>query len=1100
MHDLEIGRAGEEIVRARSLGIEFALGPLVRGEWRASELHLIGPQISLGLDASGHLQAPNFAVGFNADRLKIDQLSIEDGQVTLTDAASGASMMLERLWFNGEARSLLGPFKGDGAATLSGELYPFRISTGRYSEDDGLKIHFNVDPISHPLSIEADGLLAFDGGEPRFEGTLNLGRPVGIAARDVVSVTQPWRLSGKIKVTAAVALMQQLEFQFGPEEQGLKLTGVVDFKFGAHPRFDGVLSGRQIDLDPALAAGDGSRTSPAAVIARLTELGDDAFRPAIPIQVGVGIDQITLGGNSVQNFRGDIRAGPQGWNLDGFEFRAPGFTQARLSGLLAVGAGGVVFAGPIEVTSGDPVKFAAWLEGREEPVQTDPHTLRMRGDVTFSRKKLSVELLKAELDRKPVAGRLTYVFAAGPGSAKLDAALSAPELDLDAALGFSNALLAGSNIVRPHDMAIAADIGRATIAGIMARNASVLLKVGSGGLQVDRLSVADLAGAAFSASGRIGTAALSPRGDMRVDLDAQTMMPVMALLERFAPDMAQALGRSAPAIGPAKLHARLTIDSSGPATDAKLVIDGSLGKVRIALSGQGSVDPIALTIGDIKLDGKLEADDGTALIAMLGLNRAVGVGASAGVLMVNASGPARGELRFDGRLIAAGLEAGVSGTARLWTENPSAVIRAKIVRADLSPLRGAGGGRAALPVTFAAGMAWTGNNLSLSDLNANIGGATLRGKLAVTLQPPYRVQGDIEADNADGTALIAAAIGMPAQAGNNVPPQANTGAASWAWSSEPFGDGAFGEFTGQVAIKVQRFDMSPRLAAREFRASLRLGRQEFAIDDMTGDVVGGRLTGRISFSAADGAIKTLAKLSIVGADAAALLPAAVRPPVTGTLGFSAEVEGKGLSPIALISSLKGTGRITLADGQFAGLDSRAFDTVIRAVDQGLPIDAARIATVVGKALDSGQLAVKRAESTIAVSAGQIRLSNIAAESKDASLTLSGNLDLTNDTIDARLVLSGSNEVAGARPDIFIALKGPAAAPLRSIDVAGLTGWLTLRAVEFQAKRLRAIEGVSPGVTPPKNEVAPALAAPTNVRPLPVPRRNNPPPASFGPQN
>ena len=303
--------------------------------------------------------------------MTIDRLSIEDGKVTLTDAANGASVTLDRLWFNGEARSLIGPLKGEGAVTIGGELYPFRIAAGRYSEDGALKLHVNVDPVNRPLSIEADGALALAGGEPRFDGSLSLARPVGIASRSAAQVTQalsqPWRVSGKIKATAQSALMEQVEFQYGSEEQGLKLTGVADFKFGKRPRFDGVLSGRQIDLDRALAAGDGSRPLPAAAIRELAELGGAAFRPAIPIQIGVGIDQITLGGNTVQNLRGDISTDAQGWNLDRFEFRAPGFTQVRLSGHLAVGATGAAFTGPAEIEAGDPKALAAWLEGAGKP-------------------------------------------------------------------------------------------------------------------------------------------------------------------------------------------------------------------------------------------------------------------------------------------------------------------------------------------------------------------------------------------------------------------------------------------------------------------------------------------------------------------------------------------------------------------------------------------------------------------------------------------------------------------------------------------------------------------------------------------------------------
>jgi large subunit ribosomal protein L24 len=341
--------------------------------------------------------------------------------------------------------------------------------------------------------------------------------------------------------------------------------------------------------------------------------------------------------------------------------------------------------------------------------------------------------------------------------------------------------------------------------------------------------------------------------------------------------------------------------------------------------------------------------------------------------------------------------------------------------------------------------------------------------------------------------LVAATIGMP-------PPAKNPNAA-WAWSSEPFADGTFGEFAGQVALKARRVDILPWLTAREFRTTLRLGKDEFVFEDMTGDVSGGRLAGRLSFRAADGGLKTQAKFSIAGADAAAFLPAGARPPITGSLGIAADVEGSGLSPIAMIGSLQGSGKITLANGQFAGLDPRAFDAVTRAVDQGLAIDAARISDVVSKALDSGQLVVKRADGTISVSAGQVRLSNVAAESNDAALSLAGSLDLTDGSIDARLLLSGSSQAAGARPDIFMALRGSVAAPSRSVDVSALTGWLTLRAVENQTKQLRAIERASPQPSgrgqPPKSEQAPALPAPVDVRPLPAPGRSAP---SIGPQN
>ena len=121
----------------------------------------------------------------------------------------------------------------------------------------------------------------------------------------------------------------------------------------------------------------------------------------------------------------------------------------RLSGKLAVDAAGVAFSGPAEIEATDPKAFAAWVEGRAAPAQSELKPLRLRGDVTLSSEKFAIERLNAEFARRPVTGRLVYTFAAGDRAAGIEAELTTPELDIDAALGFGKALLAGSNLQRP---------------------------------------------------------------------------------------------------------------------------------------------------------------------------------------------------------------------------------------------------------------------------------------------------------------------------------------------------------------------------------------------------------------------------------------------------------------------------------------------------------------------------------------------------------------------------------------------------------------------------------------------------------------------------
>jgi hypothetical protein len=152
---------------------------------------------------------------------------------------------------------------------------------------------------------------------------------------------------------------------------------------------------------------------------------------------------------------------------------------------------------------------------------------------------------------------------------------------------------------------------------------------------------------------------------------------------------------------------------------------------------------------------------------------------------------------------------------------------------------------------------------------------------------------------------------------------------------------------------------------------------------------------------------------------------------------------------------------------------------------------------VSKALDSGQLSLAHAQGKIAISAGQARVSNVTATSQNAKLSLAGTLDLTDGSLEARLLLSGASAIAETRPDIFLALKGPLDAPTRNIDVSALTGWLTLRSVENQAKQLRAIESapVAPPSHPPESK-----PAPPRVDFKPPPRRAAPPATAAGAQN
>ncbi|MFZ0103315.1 MAG: hypothetical protein WAL49_13600, partial [Pseudolabrys sp.] len=784
LHGIAIGD-GPDTIRARTLGVEFALGSLMRGEWRAAEVRLAGPQISLGLDTSGRVRAPGFTVAFKPDELSVDRLSIEDGTVTLTDAASGASVTLDRVRFNGEARSLVGPVKGEGAVTIAGQLYPYRIALGRLSEEGSFKLHLNVDPVDRALSIEADGALALAAGEPRFDGVLSLSRPVGIGTRgagqSAQTLTQPWRVSGKVKASGQSALMENVEFQYGSDEQGFKLGGVVAFRFGAQPHLESVLSGRQIDLDRAISDTDAVRQPPAAAIRKLAELGSAAFRTSLPIQIGVGIDQVTFGGNSVQNVRGDISSSADGWKLDRFEFRAPGMTQVRLSGRLDVGADGVAFTGPAEIDASDPKVLAAWLEGRSETSQGELRPMSLRGDVTLASDRIAVEGLRAEIDRRPLTGRLAYLFRSGTRPARLDAEIKAPQFDIDAAVAFGKALLAGSAMERPGEISLAADIERATFAGIEARDARVRLRVDASGLQLDRLSIGDFAGSRFAASGRVETNGHAPRGTLSLDLETKQTATILATAGKFAPKSAERVMRLFDRVGRAKLHATLdaTGDDKSPVSAAQLAVTGDLDDLRVDARVNVNGDWSKQSVANVRLDGTVDAPQGRALIKFMNLDWLVAVGNGAGQLKVQAAGPLTSDMTFEARLSADGLSAQAGGSGQLSEgEGVRAKATLRVTSADLRPILTGSTAGSSLPLQMTSRVTIAGEAMAFEDIDAKLAGSGIRGRIAVDGASPRRIDGRIESDAADVPVLLARGIGLQ--------PQTTATGDAWSWSSEPF--------------------------------------------------------------------------------------------------------------------------------------------------------------------------------------------------------------------------------------------------------------------------------------------------------------------------
>ncbi|HEX8828176.1 MAG TPA: hypothetical protein VF778_08690, partial [Xanthobacteraceae bacterium] len=770
--------------------------------------------------------------------------------------------------------------------------------------------------------------------------------------------------------------------------------------------------------------------------------------------VGVDIDALTVGGSTIEALRAGLDYDGSKWRIDSLRFHAPGMTDMTLSGTLTGVAQGFSFDGHARAASADAGALLAFIDGRGgRSASTQPKTLKAQGDVTIASDRMAVDRLSATLDQERVTGRLAYDWPQANRPARLDAELRADDLDLDSLANFATRALGQRGFVLPQEATIVLDIGKARFAGIGAQAVNARIKVADGQWRIDTLSIGDLGGAKLALSGHLDAFSSRPSGQLTLDLDAGALDGLSAIAAKYAPQQVNALRRLVGQLAPAALHAVLDVEPAATSgSTATLHVGGNLATMQIALDATAVGEPEHAGAADIKLHGRLDADDGTALVRLFGLDRVLAVDRFPGRLDFSASGPLNGNLQVDGRLAASGLDARAAGRVHLAGATPpiTGLLQLGVAAADLRPLQQAmtGQGGAAIGVSARCALAIDGAKLSLTNLAATVAKHSLQGHATIDLTRPIGIDGHIAADKADAASVMALLLGWP-----------RADAASAGWSRKTLGAGAFAPIKGAVNFSIASATLTPALTATGLKGVVHLDSAALAFDNIDGRLAGGHLTGALSFHRNAVGLAARLGLNLAGASAAAIVGPGFD--VTGgQLTAAVQSDGFGASPLSLIGSLHGRGTMALANAQFAGLDLKAFEAAIAAAGDAAPIDLVKVRTALNAVLATGYVEVPQGNVAVAITSG-------AASVKDGNLTtkgggelaLDGAVDLSDGTVGARMTLSEPppDTLVASRPGLSVIINGSLTAPQRTLDVSTLTTWLTLREAELQTRRIESIE-------------------------------------------
>jgi large subunit ribosomal protein L24 len=1083
-------------VRADKLDVEFSLGSLMRGEWRADELTINGMSLDLGLDPWGRIDWPASTGKFNLATLAIDRLNLT-GRIALHDAASRGTVELNDIAFSGDVRSLAGSVRGDGSFTLSGMRYPFRVSSGQSVDGGGTRVHLNIDPGARPLAIDLDGVLAFEARTPRFDGAMVLAVPAGLKAQgDVkgeVSIT-PWRISAKVKADPVAAQFEQLEGSYGAEERALKFAGLADLhfgdsRFGGSPLLHAVLSARQLDADKFFAKETGATESIRLLPGLRALLAATLPQTPVATQIEFSSEQIMLGGRPLQNLAAELHADANSWTIDRLDFRAPGATHVVLSGADAQSGPSGGFKGALNVEASDPDALLAWLQGRNEIAYRSQKLLRLRGDVSVTGNRMAIEAMKAEIDGGAVDGRLALSNLPAGGGSRFEAELKAERLDLDAATAFTRSL-AGAQAEWPDEAQLSLEVGRATMAGQELRPLMAKLVYGPNKISLDQLKIGEADGVTVEGAGHFDRA--NATGRLAINSSAASVDQISGLIAPFAPSLAARLNALGTGTGTVRTKLALDLDKNSERAglvDAHAVLDLDAPQFKgvatftakpetAALRG---IDLDALVRSETNIEAKLSSPHGGSLLALLGLDRAIAVGEGPAQFVGSVTGAWRAPLRLNVKMSASGLEAEAQGTVEPWAQDAKADAKAdpkaqakaqakanvnlRVRSVNLAPLFDLKSSDAlAQNISLSSRVSLIGGRLSFEDLDGATSGARLRGRIALTLDEERNVDGEVGLDALDLAPAFALATGS---AGRD--------------PTEPLGAGLLKGWHGRIAFQALRGMLPGGAELRPVSGIVKGDGQSLTFEAITGAIGGGEASADIDAKPSANGIALNARIRLSDVAGAALRYRGLSMPA-GRTALHMTLASQGRSASALMGALSGSGIVTLESAAIAGLDPHAFDAAIRASDNGQATDDVRLRQIVEPVLSVGALSVASAQIPFNIRDGRLRVGATTLDAEGAHAVVSGGYDILADQADIRATIAStaSGGTATRRPEIQLFAVGSPDRLDRTVDVAALSSWLAVRAIDRETRRLDSIERGDPPPPLPASIPPPAAAPPSPV--------------------
>ncbi len=1078
------GMAEPDVIRIARLDARLSLLRLLVGEIEIENLDVGGAEINLARASDGQgnwtFAGANPAALGDAEvlgaltgglPLSFRRLALDKGVLVL-HGADGTVERLEDISAVVKADTPNGPFALDARAVLHGQALAITLSAGR--QQAGQPVPFGLG-----LTLSGDAARLKFSGTATTSGTFGLEGKLSLVSADAGKAAAglghdlPKPLAGAFELeTMLSASTSRMKLAGLSVRAGdIAVTGEIETTAGATDgapaQVDARLAIGQIDLDAlveALGATPATTTAPPPAVGAEPVASTAAFTLPTGLDGRFVLDIGALGlkGGVVQQVALEASLAGGVMTLTKGSALLPGGSDARLTGQVRQTALGPRFDGTLDLASSNLRGLVAWLGvGGGFATGDRANGLHLTTRIGATAEVVQLADIDLQMDGSRLTGAAAVALRARP-SFSIDA--SVDQIDLGSYLGGEGTGLPSLDRLADFDTNFRFKVGRmiwreSTISGV---DADIALLRGT--LNVNRLEVADLAGARLSGGGMVRDLGGRPVVDVNLLVDAADPLPVLRLAGLTPPAGAR-LGTG-----------HLELNLAGATDSQVLRFQARLGDTTVLLNGNVT-DLLGLARADLTIQA--------ATPSLAGLARTAGL---AFAPLADADHPLTLAGTVEGNLGDASLHLGVDMAGGRVELQGKVDLAAGLARGDLVVsahaadgtifLRGLGldlrdpapdraNGAAGDAFALDSAVTWDEGAITLAGFKSSFGTADLVLDARRVSGPRPRLEATLSAGELDLSRL-------PARGDSAGGPGAR-----WSTLALPFDwlRTSDGVVTFAVRHLVWR---GGELGDARGKASFADG--TLVLGDTSAALWGGTLG--LDASIAAGATPADAPTLILGtrlanADfAAAGLDRLLH--VTGRFDARLNLTAKGASPAALVASLAGPVEVTARDGTLSGFDlGRVAD------DVDARVRPTEIVGLIARSLGAGATPYGALEANWTLDGGIARPGSFRAEIKRINSQMAATVDLQAWTLDAQ----GAFAIEGAvgAPPVGYLLSGSLDNPKLRLDGTGLSAWAAQLAADRAAAPATAAKPTLPQkpAKPAKPAAKPPLAKP-QATPAPAP--------------